>query len=363
MRYRDELALACGSPLYPVDARTVPSGELAATVAEMSQRFAANVPVVVGTHAEGGRVTVVIAARGIAFEPFHPGDREIRGRLLLKVHALQAYVSSADGVHVSDIALAGGAFHIPAPAEDADVVIAIFDGRDTGPLGRVRVGAGSPLFTSPGALLARTNAARRHLGVPTLAHVPLVGDCSAIPAQVGGTDVSDKASCYLVPSLDEALLASAAMYSPLMQAKLIAPDAALLQIGRIGEEAALRVLRRFETLTPAEGRARVLAALRARWPNASERPASLQPVLDHWAASREPDKTHGDFKDEIAHVAAGWTPTGHFAYALATARDLDTAIAEIPTDGEAAFVDVAYTQVRDARGEMRHLIAAVVATR
>ena len=362
-RYRDELALACGSPLYPVDARTVAPADLAAAISDMARRFHDPVPIVVGMHAEGGRVTVVIAARGIALEPFQLGDREIRGKLLLKVHALQAYVSAADGVHVSDLAVTDGAFAVPAPPGDADVAIAIFDGKDTGPLGRVRVGAGSPLFAAPGALLARTNAARSHLGLPTLAHVPLVGDCSALPAQVGGVDVTDKASCYTVPSIDPALLATEAMYSPLMQAKLVMPDAAFVQLGRIGDEAALRILRRFETLTPAQGRARVLAAVRARWPNVQERAAPLQPVLEQWAATPEPDKSHDEFTNAILHVATAWTRTGHYTYALVTARDLDVGIAAIPMDEEAVFVDVAYTQLRDARGEMRHLIAVVIATR
>jgi len=362
-RYRDELALACGSPLYPVDARTVAPGDVAAAVTDMAKRFTERVPIVVGMHAEGGRVTVVIAARGIAFEPFRPGDREIRGKLLLKVHALQAYVSRADGVHSSDVKLSDGAFAIAAPPDDADVVIAIFDGKDTGPLGRVRIGAGSPLFAAPGALLAKTNAARSHLGLPTLAHVPLVGDCSAIPAQVGGVDVTDKASCYTVPSLDPALLATETMYSPLMQARLTMPDAAFVQIGRIGDEAALRILRRFEVLTPAQGRARVLAAVRARWPNVQERAAPLQPVLDQWAGTPEPDKSHDDFNDAVLRIATAWTQTGHYSYAIVTSRDLDVGIGLIPMDEEAVAVDVAYTQVRDARGEMRHLIIAVIATR
>lgn len=362
-RYRNVLPIECGSPLHVVEARLTTAAELQATVADMAKRFIEPVPLALGTAQSGDKITVVIASRGVDLERFKPGDPTIRGTLLINVKTLKALVSTAHGVAIQDVARDGASFSIPAPAGDADIEFAIVSGTETGPLALVRVGKGSPLFAGPGDLLTRTNATRAALHLPTVQGATTVGDCKAIPAKVGDIDVTDRASCYRIVKLGPEYLADEVAYGPVMQAKLLLPDIALLEIGQIDGEAAYRVLRRFEVLTPEQGRARVLARLRERWPTLAERATprgALAGIMDAWAASGQPDETTTQFHPQLMEVAKHWSRQPHFYAALSTSRDLDKTIDQVAPDDTPTEVDIAFEQVRDSRGQMRNLLVVVL---
>jgi len=59
-------------------------------------------------------------------------------------------------------------------------------------------------------------------------------------------------------------------------------------------------------------------------------------------------------------IAAHWSPQPHYLVLLSTARELSGATDLIKSDATPKAVDIAYTQMRDQRGEMRHLIAVIL---
>lgn len=363
-RYRGELAIACGTPLLPIDARFVPARELVAAVADMRKALAADVPAAIGIAHDGDHVMVVLAARLVELEPFAPGARTIRGRVTMPFTKIGALVASARGVERAAVTYADGAFSLPAPAGDADVELVIIDGREEGPLARVRVGEGSPLFSREGSLLARTNAARGKLGLPPLRASSPLGECKDVPARVGDVDVTDRAHCHWAPHITIDELASEALYSPLIQLQLVGTRAALLEFGERDGGAGLRVLEQFETLSPEIGRARVLASLRARWPELAEHPAAaglLDEPVQAWIDNGDYTVAPPAASARLEDIAAHWTPGGHYYSLVVTSRDLDTALARLAPDARPFAVDFAFRQVRDRDGAMRHVLAIVLA--
>jgi hypothetical protein len=366
-RYRNALPIECGSPLFVVDARLTAPEDLPATVDDMTRRFNDGVPVplALGTATHGDELMVVVAARTIELTPFHAGDREIRGTLNIRVAKLRAIVSRSTGVTYEDVDRKENAFRLPAPEGDADVELVLVVNKETGPLGRVRVGKGSSLFATQGSLADRTQAARKQVGLPPLALAKLGADgCRGVPAQVAGIDVNDHTTCYTIPHLDEQFLGDEVAYTPLMQENLLQPGVAVLEVGTIADQIGFRVLRKFETLTDKDGRARVLARMREWWPALAEQPAppgKLRAILDAWKATDQPDETADFYKARLMELAATWSTQPHFLVLLTTARELDGAIERISSEDTPMAVDLEYTQVRDKRGQMRHLIAVMFA--
>jgi hypothetical protein len=363
-RYRHALPIECGTPLPVVDARLTRSADLATTVADMAKRFTEPVEIALGTAQHGDQIVVVIAARTVELEPFHTGDREIRGTLRLKVAKLRAVVSRSSGVSFEDVTRDGdAAFRMPAPEGDADVELVLVVGTETGPLAHVRVGKGSPLFATKGSLAERTAAARSAVGLPVLANSALAAAaCKPVPAKVAGVEVNDHSTCYQIPLLDARYLGDEVAYTPLMQENLLHHDAAVLEVGTLGDQIGFRVLRKFEQRSDAEGRTEVLARLREKWPELVEkRTPQVREVLDAWAASGQQDETAEQFKAPLQQIAARWTTKPHYLVMLTTARELQGAIDRIQSDETPVAVELEYTQVRDKRGEMRHLIAIILA--
>ncbi|HTL37433.1 MAG TPA: hypothetical protein VL326_30070 [Kofleriaceae bacterium] len=364
-RYRNELPIECGSPLFVVDARLTAPDRLAATVDDMTRRFEHRVPIAIGTATHDDELMVVAAARSVELEPFHPGDREISGTLNIRVAKLRAVVSRSTGVTYQDVERHENAFHLATPEGDADVELVLIVEKETGPLARVRVGKGSPLFATSGSLVERTQAARKKLGLSPLGVAKIGPDgCRGVPAKVAGVEVNDHSTCYSIPLLEERFLGDEVAYTPLMQENLLQPAVSVLEIGAISHEVGFRVLRKFESFTDEEGRARVLTRLREQWPELAEQPepaGKLQAILDAWKASGQPDETADQFKPAMMEVAASWSTQPHYLVMLSTARELDGAIERIVSDVAPKAVAIAYTQARDKRGQMRHLIAVMFA--
>lgn len=359
-RYRHELAVRCGSPLYPVDARPL-GASLEATALDMKERFAPGVPLALGI----GNGVVVVAARLVDIAPFHPGDALLRGEVTMSPVRGAVLVSREGGVTRTSVTIDGRAFVVPVPAEAADVELAIVSDGQTGPLARLRIGQGSPLFGREGSIMERANLARRRLRLAPLLLVPGIGLCDQIPPTIAGQDVSDEASChwaYRVAAVD--VLVSDLAWSPLIQTRFVHPASSFLEVGVVDGDVRLRVSRRFETLAPDAGRRRIIARYRAWWPDLAERgtpPRAFDEVFDTWKGapdlSAEPPR---EAKTMLDRVAAKWTTTTRFWTALGTSRSLEKAI-EITRPAEKPLaIDAAMIQVRDQSGAMRHLVAVVL---
>jgi hypothetical protein len=378
-----EDALACGSPLYVLDARVVASAQIESAVADLRMLLAPSIPVAVGLAHRDQSVTVVVAARTVELEPFHPGDRELRGRLLVPVAHPTSFVSTARGVVRRSVAHTANGFAVDISSlGDADVELAIHVNHDDGPLARVRLGAGSPLFAGTGTLLERTNRARAVLGLGPLRFASPLHDCSQVESTVADEDVTDIAHCHNFPRLPAADIAVAVEHSAMTQALLVGPRSSLLEVGELDgrgfapagsdaegrrgsvDGAMLRVLERFEVMTPDAGRAHVIAALRKRWPGLVERPApagKLDELLAQWIVTK--DYRHSpEFANEIVtRLAQGWSNAPRYATLLETSRDLDTIIEDVRADAPPISVDVAFAQTRGPNGELRNLVAVILA--
>ncbi len=359
-RYREVLPLGCGSPLYPIAARVVAAKDARAAVDDMRKLLLSPAaPIAIGTAKRGDRVAIVIATKLVELERTHDG---IRGHVLANIDNVAVVTSTAAGIEQKPVELRDGAFEVSlAGLNDADVELAIVDGRELGPMARVRVGHGSPLFAAEGTLLVKANAARAHLGLAPLRGIAGLGSCDGpLPGTIEGVEIA-AARCHDVPYSDEHLLAIQATYSPLMQGRLLDGDAALFEIGKRDHAAGFRVLRRFDDKVD---RARVLAQLRDRWPGLAAHPApagALAKVLGAWSESGKPLAPE-PFQPALELIAKSWSPAPRYYAALLTSRELDVALARLAPDTTPVAADAEVVHARGPDGAMYHLIAVIFAT-
>ncbi|MCY1053981.1 hypothetical protein [Nannocystis sp. SCPEA4] len=371
-RYRHQLPIACGSPLLVIDARIVQPDEVDTAVGELARLLPGTDPIALGT-AElpepSGALVVVAARRTVELALPRAGAAQLSGRLLVPADALRLYQATAAGIEVRDVPLQDGRFELaldPAATADADLELGIVVAGSSGPVARVRLGDGAGLVDAAAPSLALAVAdARRRLGRPPLTQAGEPGDCAAIPAAIDGVDVSDAARCTGLWSIALDDTAAELGYRPAEVHALLEPEAAFVQlaaapIGPRGAGVSMRVLRRFETLTPAAGRERALARLRERWPELRERPAGELAAILAAVDARMDDAAMAALKPAVDRIAARWTTTRKYYSGLASARDFETVLKIIRPDVTPLAVDLAFTQARGADGAMRHLVAFVL---
>lgn len=370
-RYRHELPLACGSPLLVVDARVVTPATVDAALAELSRRLPGPDPIALGTAAHADGAIVVAARRTVALTLPRAGATRIAGELLVAADALRLYQATAAGVEVRDVPVRDRRFSLdidPGAGGAADLELAIVVGPSSGPVARLRLGAGAGLVdATASAPLPAVNDARRRLGRPPLAPAGEPGDCDDIPPAVGGVDITDRAHCVELWSIESADLAAELGHRPLALHALLEPEVALVQyaeraLGPTERGVAIRALRRFAVMTPAEGRERALALLRRRWPDLPARQVAsgeLAAILADVPAQAD-DGALATLKPRVDRVAAGWTTTRHYYSGLTTARDLEAALGNIQPAVTPLAIDLALVQKRGPDGAMRHVVAFVL---
>ncbi|WAS97429.1 hypothetical protein [Nannocystis punicea] len=369
--HRHRLPIACGSPLLVVDARIVEPDGVDAALAELTKLLPGDDPIALGTASlPAGALLLVAARRTVELALPRAGATQLSGRLLVQADALRLYQATPAGVEVRDVPLQDGRFALALDpsATAADLELALVVGRSTGPAARVRLGDGAGLVDVAAPSLALAVAeARRRLGRPPLAQTGDPGDCAAIPPAVDGVDVTDRARCSALWSIAVEDAATELGYRPLELHALLEPDAAIVQVAAapVGPReagVALRVLRRFQALTPAAGRELVLALMRERWPALRERPApagELAAILDA-LRTRPDDAAMATLKPGVDRIAARWTTTRKFYSGLASSRDLAALLQLVRPAVAPLAVDLAFTQARGTDGAMRHFIAFVL---
>jgi hypothetical protein len=370
-RYRHELPLACGSPLLVVDARVVTPDAVDTALAEISRLLPGPDPIAVGTAAlaePAQGLVVVVARRTVELVLPTAGSNRLSGELLVAADALRLYQATAAGVEVRDVPVHDRRFAIDLDATAAsDLELAIVVGSTTGPVARLRFGAGAGLVdaTEPSLLLA-VNAARQRLGRPPLAQVGEPGGCDVLPPRLGDVDITDRARCIELWSIDDSDAAREVSHLPLELQALLDPDVAFVQyagraVGPAERGVAIRLLRRFEVMTPAEGRRNALAQLRRRWPRIQERatpPGALARVL---ADLPGPDGSAlAALKPRVDHIAGKWTTTSEYYSGLVSSRDLEAVLRLVQPEVTPLAVDLAFTQTRGADGAMHHVVAFVL---
>lgn len=367
--YRNRLPLRCGSPLYPVRAELVADDAALLAATERYERDqASTAPLVLGT-AKASAGSVVVFARRIAeLEPIsRAGAATIAGRTHVPVDIKgKALISTARAFTVVPFEIAGGGFTVETGGpRDATIELVYVDGLANQPFARLELGGGSPLFRRDGSLINRINEARRVVGASPLSRREPVGTCDEkVPPQIDGIDVSDHARCLEAPLDDVDDLADEIAYRPLMQDVLLTPAASMIEIGASPPPAHMinvRVLKRFEAMTPDAARTRVLELLHARWPDLVERKAKgIEAVVDTW--SHDPDVYNATkkYKPALDKIASAWTTTKLYYDGLTTGRDLESALALIKPEAEPIAADAAVLQVRGKDGAMLHAIAIVL---
>jgi hypothetical protein len=366
-QYRHAMPVRCGSPLYVVRALLIADdAALIAAVDTFEREVPSPAPLVLGVAEVRGRRAVAIARRLVELEPVaRAGATRIAGKLLLAATSGQLLIATRRGVSVKPFEIRGGRFNVETGGErDATLELVFWAGSARGPFARLRIGEGITAFHGDGSLLNRINEARRSIGVQPLQRREQVGTCDHIPAQVDGIDVSDRAQCFDVPLLDLDDLAHEITYRPLLQDILLRPAASMIEIGAKHEPQRaieVRVLIRFETMTPEVGRARVIELLQQRWPDLLERKlAGLQAVADTWSRDSDVFGSGAKYKPAADQLAARWTTRKHYYVALTTSRDLDTALGLVQPDDSPSAVDAAVVQVRGKDGAMLHVIAVAL---
>lgn len=366
-RFRHALPVRCGSPLYPVRAQLVADdAALLAAVDAFERDAPRTAPLALGVATVAGQRVVVMARTLLELEPVpRIGATKIAGRMLGRASRGSAMISTARGVTITPFEFRDrGQFVVDlAASRDATVELTFVAHDGTGPFARLQLGGGSPLFRGDGSLLTRINEARRVVGAAPLAKLDAVGTCDAIPPQVAGNDVSDRARCFDVPLLDLDDLADEIASRPLVQEILVTPAASLIEIGAAAAPEPgirVRVLNRFETMTPEAARQRVIDHYRLRWPQLVERRAEgLVKILEAWA--RDPDifASSATYKPAVDKLAAKWTKTKTYYGGLSTARDFEGALALFEPDQAPLAIDAALIQARGKDGAMLHLLAVV----
>lgn len=362
--YRNALPLRCGSPLYVIDAVVVASeGGLVDALANLDAQHAAMA--VVGTADVAGHHAIVVAYRLVELDPVQrAGAAKLSGRLRVPADRGRLLISTAQGLAVKPFEIHDGKFEVVTGApRDATLELTFLAGLVSEPFARLEVGAGSSLFRRDGSLLTRINEARRVIGATPLTKRDALGTCDGVPPQIDGIDVTDRARCFDMPLIDLDDLAKEIEYRPLLQDVLLTKNASLIEIAaspRPQRSVKVRVLMRFETLSPEAARGRVLELLHERWPQAVERRLDgLADVVDRW--SKDPDVfgSSATYKPALDQIAAKWTRTPTYYDGLAAARDLETAVGMLKPDTTPVAVDAAVVQVRGKDGAMLNAIGVV----
>jgi hypothetical protein len=366
-QYRHALPVRCGSPRYVVRAVLVADDPaLLAAVAAFEREVPSPAPLVLGIAEVRGQRAVAIARRLVELEPVsRAGATRITGKLLMAAKAGQLLIATAKGITIKPFEIRDGRFSVDTGGvRNATLELIFWAGAYRGPFARLRIGEGVSLFHGDGSFINRINEARRAIGLQALDRRDAVGSCDHIPAQIDGIDVSDRAQCFDAPLLDLDQLADEITYRPLLQDILLRPAASMIEIGAThaaprGIE--VRVLARFEAMSPDVARSRVLELLRQRWPDLAERKlAGIQPIVETWSRDPDPFASAAKYKPALDELASRWTTKKHFYSALTTARDLDAALALVQPDDLPSAADAAVMQVRGKDGAMLHVVAVVL---
>lgn len=320
----------------------------------------------VGTAIVGSHRAVVVAYRLVELEPVaRGGAATIRGTLKVPADKGKLLISTAKGLTVRPFDIKDGHFEVATGApRDATLELTYTSGQVSEPFARLELGAGSSLFRRDGSLLTRINEARRMIGAAPLTKRDALGTCDGVPPQVDGIDVTDRARCFDMPLTDIDQLASEIAYRPLFQDVLLTRAASLIEIAPSTQpppSIKVRVLMRFETLTPEAARTRVLELLRERWPQLVERRADgIAEVAATWAKDADVFGSSTTYKPALDQVAAKWTTTKTYYDGLAAARDLETGVGLLKPDQTPIAADAAVVQVRGKDGAMLNAIAVVL---
>ena len=366
-QYRNALPVRCGSPFYVVRARLVADdAALLAAVDAFEREVPSTAQLVLGIAMVGSQRAVVMARRLVELEPVSRSSAPvIAGHLLRGPTAGRMLISTAAGLVTKPFEIHEGRFSVETGApRDATIELAFLAGQTSEPFARIEIGAGSSLFRRDGSLMTRIGEARTAIGAAPLQRRDAVGTCDRIPPQIDGIDVTDRARCFDLPLLDLDDVADEIAYRPLLQDVLLTPAASLIEIGASHQGTPaiqVRVLMRFETLTPEAARARVLDKLHQRWPQLAERRADgLATIIDTWTHDPDVFGSTAKYKPALDRIAGKWTTTQTYYDALTTARDLDAALALVQPEDTPTAVDAAVAQVRGKDGAMLHAIAIVL---
>lgn len=368
-RYRHELPLRCGSPLFVLAAREFERDEDAiAAIAAIDREAPSPLRLAIGIAEAGGRRVIAFARNSIELsEVARAGGRTtIRGVGHVDAERGFAVVATDRRVTRHPFSLQDGAFSVTFDAPpDALVELTVEIAGQHGPFGRVQLGDGVRQIGARGTERERLDAIRHAARVPELALVDQgATTCNPIAPVIGGVEVSDFARCIELPLIERADLASELAWRAEHRATLIEPRVAVVEVGvRARGGLHVRLLRTFEVLSPAEGSARVLAMLRERWPRIAVRPVAagrLAALISDWARDQDPFATAAARKPVLDQLAARWTKTKTFYAALTGGRELAVALDLVKPDVTPTAVDVGFVQARRPNGELVHLVAVVL---
>lgn len=359
-----ELPLRCGSPYYVLDAiRASSDDEVLAAIDAVDKKRPSPLKLAVGI----AKRTVVVARRGVELEPVvRTGSRvTLRGQALVLVPKGTVYVSTARGITEKPFVFDEGRFEVSfdAPA-DALVEVTMTDQTDTsGPLFRLELGEGSPLFAGTGDALTLINRARRTMGHPPVVEVTNgPGTCDPIAPQVGGVEVTDRAKCIDL-YVDAARVPDELRYRAELQSFVLDPRVAVYETSPLPGGVFVRPLQKFEVLAPAEARTRVLAMLKARWPTLELRPIdddALAAIVGRWSNESDAYNASATYKPMIDKLARTWSTRKTTYNAAIAARDFTTALAMLRPDVVPLAAEAAVIDVRRPDGALVHLIAVML---
>lgn len=368
-RYRHELPLRCGSPLFVLAAREIGSDDDAiAAIAAIDRAAPSPLRFAVGIAEADGRRVIAFARNSLQLDEVarDGGRMTIRGQGHVDAERALAVVATESRVTHHPFSLQDGAFSVTFDAPPhalVELVVEVAGHR--GPFGRVQLGDGVRQMRARGTERERLAAIRHAARVPELALVDQgATTCNPIAPVIGGIEVTDLARCIELPLIERADLASELAWRAEHRATLIDPRVAVLEVGaRARGGLRVRLLRSFEVLSPADGSARVLAMLRERWPRIAVRPVAagqLAALVSDWARERDPFTAAAAHKPALDQLAARWTTTKTFYTVLTAGRELSVALDLVRPDVTPTSVDVAFLQAQRPTGELVHLVAIVL---
>lgn len=366
--FEHALPLRCGSPFYVLDAVTASTDdEVVAAIAALDTKRPSPLKLALGIVTTGPQRTVVMARRGVELEPIaRSGSRvTLRGQALVLVPKGTVYVSTARGITETPFVFDEGRFEVAfdAPA-DALVEVTITDRTEaSGPLFRLELGEGSPLFAGIGDAVTLINGARRTIGrSPVVAVSDGSGSCNPIAPQVAGIDVTDRAKCIDL-FVEPTRVTDELRYRAELQSFVLDPRVAVYETSPMPSGTSVRLLQRFEALPPAEARTRVLSMLKARWPTLEVREVegdALAAIVQAWSKETNAYDASATYKPMIDKLARTWSTRKTTYNAAIAARDFTTALAMLRPDVVPLAADTAVIDVRRPDGAMVHLIAVML---